>query len=351
MTRAESNTQLLTNIYRKGLFGGHGFLCQPPQKPLWERGDYTLSDELVTEWVPDIVEHYRTQAAWLETLGDHSVPMAELGTGTHLYAAAFGCPVHEYEESNPCALPAVRNATEADQLEQPDVWKSPTLYRVFELAEAATAELGTEVYFGPPDLQTGFDTAALVWEKSDFFCAMLADPEAVKRLVATCANLLRTFLLELRKEFPNVVPGHCPRSWVPTDMGFWASNDECGAFNTELFEEFCLPEMAELSETFGSLGMHCCADAEHQFESFKKIPNFYAFNRVAGNQGWDTLLEHFDGPDAPVHVLGWQPPQQVEKLIRAASPETRFIFVHAAQTLDDAKRWLAAVREVEAPNC
>ena len=140
------------------------------------------------------------------------------------------------------------------------------------------------------------------------------------------------------------MPGHCPRAWVPPDLGFWASNDECGAFSTELFEEFCLPEIIELSETFGSFGMHCCADAEHQFESFKKIPNFYAFNRVAGKEGWDSLLTHFDGPDAPVHILGWQSPEQAEKFVRAAFPETRFIFVHAAPTLDEAKQWLEAVR-------
>ena len=63
MTRAETNASFLTNIYHKGPFEGHGFLCRPPQKPLWERGDYTLSDRPVTDWVPDIVAHYRQQEA------------------------------------------------------------------------------------------------------------------------------------------------------------------------------------------------------------------------------------------------------------------------------------------------
>lgn len=345
MPSVTANISFLDSIYRKGPFQGHGYLCQPPWPPLAERGDYTLSQQPVTEWVPGIVAHYETQVQWLEELGDHSVPIAHVGTGTQLYAAAFGCPVHEYENDNPCALPLARNSAEADAVAEPDVWSCPGLVRVFELCEALQRELGPDVILGPPDMQTGFDTAALIWEKSDFYLAMLLEPAAVHRLVAKCGHLFRQFLLELRRQFPTMVPGHCPRGYVPPDLGFWASNDECGAFNTALFEEFCLPEMIELSETFGSFGMHCCADAEHQFESFKQIPNFYAFNRVPGRKGWAPLLEHFEGPDSPVHVLGWVDAAQVKRFREQAHPETRFIFVHGAPDLDNAKQWLGQVRE------
>jgi hypothetical protein len=339
------NIAFLDNLYRKGPFAGHGFMAQPPFPPLYEGlGDYTLSALPVREWLPDIVAHYETQVRWLAELGDHSVPMANLGTGTQLYAAAFGCPVHTYPDTNPAALPLVHNSAQADQLAQPDVWKCRGLYRVFELGEAVRQELGSDAYLGPPDIQTGFDTAALVWNKQDFFIAMKDEPEAVHRLVDKCAGLLRAFLAELRGEFPTMVPGHCPRAWVPTDLGWWVSNDECGAFGTDLFREFCLPELGELARTFGSVGMHCCADAEHQFEVFAEIPNFYAFNRVAGKLGWDSLLEHFNGPDSPVHVLGWVDPAQIARFLEQAHPATRFIFVHGGVDLEDARRWLGEVR-------
>ena len=74
-------------------------------------------------------------------------------------------------------------------------------------------------------------------------------------------------------------------------MGPWLSNDECGAFSTVMFEELCLPEFVDLAETFGGLGMHCCAGAEHQFESFRKIPGFYTFNRVAAQRGYASLAD------------------------------------------------------------
>ena len=60
-----------------------------------------------------------------------------------------------------------------------------------------------------------------------------------------------------------------------------------------------------LSDTFGGIGMHCCADAEHQFPGFNKIRNFYAFNRVQSKHGYRPILEHFGGPGAPVHCLAW----------------------------------------------
>jgi hypothetical protein len=346
MRSVANNIAFLDNIYRKGPFAGHGFVCQAPQVPLVQRGDYSLSDRPISEFVPHIVRNYELQAKWLEELGDHSVPIAQLGTGTQLYAAAFGCPVHEYEESNPAAMPLVACAAEADEVAEPSVWDCPGLTRVFELAQAVQRELGADVLLGPPDIQTGFDTAALIWDKSDFYLAMLTEPEAVQRLARKCANLLRGFLLALREQFPNMVPGHCPRAYVPPDLGWWVSNDECGAFSTALFEQFCLPELVELSQTFGSFGMHCCADAEHQFEAFKQIPNFYAFNRVPAKRGWDSLLEHFDGPESPVHVLGWVEPRQIRRFLEGADPATRFIFVHNAPSLDAARRWLDEVHDL-----
>ena len=113
-----------------------------------------------------------------------------------------------------------------------------------------------------------------------------------------------------------------------------------------MFEEFCLPELVDLAETFGGLGMHCCADAEHQFESFRKIPNFYAFNRTAAQRGYSPLLDHFVGPSAPIHVIAWISEEDIEYLIKTAADGTRFIFKLFAQNSEDAKQWLERMRKL-----
>ena len=343
------NQAFLRNIYFQGPFEGHAFVCSPQSVEIAQHPnyDFTISDKPVKNWVPWVVENYRRQIEMLEAVGDDAVPCARLSTGTHIYAAAFGCNVHRFSDSNPCAKPLLSTAEEADKLDTPNIWKVPVLYHIFELGQAVRDELGPDVFLGPPDMQSGFDTAALIWNKTDFLCAMLDDRDAaaVRRLAAKCAELFKTFLAEFRKEFPNCSPCHCPNVWAPPAMGPWLSNDECGAFSTGLFEEFCLPELVDLSETFGGLGMHCCAAAEHQFESFKKIPKFYAFNRVAAQRGYAPLLDHLAGKAAPVHVLAWISEQDIEHLVRNAPIGTRFIFNLCGTTVDEARPWLSRMRK------
>jgi hypothetical protein len=346
----EKNKAFLRNIYRKGEFQGHGFCCLPAGTPIYElpHGDYTLSDRPVEEWIPWIARDYEKQVEMLEQTGHDDVPTARLMTGTHLYAHAFGSPIKVFEDSNPCALPFVTTAEEADGIQEPDIWSTPVLARVFELGRAVQAELGEDAYLGPCDVQSGFDTACLIWDKTHLYCA-LADPEgraAVMRLVEKCARVLKESLMALREEFPNLSPCHCPSVWAPPEMPPWLSNDECGAVSTAMFEEFQLPELIELSRHFGGLGMHCCATAEHQFESFKKVPGFYAFNRCPADRGFDPILEHFGGPDAPVHVLAWIAESDIARLIRNAPEGTRFIFANMGCSVEACKQWLARMREL-----
>lgn len=349
--RIRANQAFLANLYRRGPFQGHGFVCKPAADPVYAGpdNDFTTSLRPVKEWVPWAVRNYQRKLDLLAAVPHDDVPTCDLSTGTHLYAAAFGCPVHRYPDSNPCALPLVRTAAEADRLELPDLWKAPSLYRVFELAEALRQELGPDVPLGPPDKQTGFDTACLVWEKTGIYAALVTDAEkeAVRRLTAKCTRLLITFINELRREFPTMTMTGCPGVWTPPDLPPWYSNDECGAFGTAQFEEFCLPELAELSEAFGGLGMHCCADADHQFALFRRIPGFYAFNRVpakCGRAGFEPMLRHLACPDGPVHVLAWLPDATIAMLIQTAPPGTRFIFAKMGADAESARAWLEQMR-------
>ena len=150
----------------------------------------------------------------------------------------------------------------------------------------------------------------------------------------------------LRREFPNMSPLHCPGTWCPPDLGPWMSNDECGAVNTTMFDQFLLPEMIDLAETFGGIGMHCCAAAEHQFASFNKIPNLYGLNRVQATQGYFPILDHFAGPGSPTHVLAWIDDETIAALLEQAPAGTRFIVQNTLDDVDEAKAWLDKMRSL-----
>lgn len=337
----------LTALYQRKTTARHAYIAVPPLTPIHQMPgyDFTISNQPVANWLKTIIGDYIVQQQYHDALGDDAVPRAKIGTGTHIYAAAFGAAVHRFENDNPCAVPRVFSAADAEKISEPDIWSSPTLYRIFELARLVRDELGPDVPLGPPDMQSGFDTAALVWEKADFLCA-LADPDtapAARRMIDMCARLFKRFITELYREFPTMSPCHCPSAWSP-NLGPWLSNDECGAISCAHFKEFALPELIDLSETFGGLGMHCCADAEHQFDLFRDIPNFYAFNRVAAKHGFLPILKQFGGLAGPTHVLQWISDEQIRELREQAPAGTRFIFCHDVGSIDEGRAWLDAIR-------
>ncbi|MEI6149572.1 MAG: hypothetical protein WCS01_10780, partial [bacterium] len=87
----------------------------------------------------------------------------------------------------------------------------------------------------------------------------------------------------------------------------------------------------------------------HQFALFRRIPNFYAFNRVPTGVGWekDNALDELGGSGGPVMVPGWFSPDDIAAQLRKAPHGTRFIFNSAAmEDVESARKWLAAARAV-----
>ena len=330
-----------------GPFPGHAIWMDPDgMVPLIEandgRGDFTVSDRPVEEWLGWALENYERKVAWHEAVDDDAIPYVKLSTGTQLFAAAFGCPVHQYEDDNPCALPTVGTAAEADALEIPSL-DDPPLARVFELGRLVRERVGPEVPIGVPDIQSALDIAALIWRKEDLLLALITDPDAVDRLAAKCQQVLIAFFRRFRQELGVVNYCHCPYGWAPPDQGVWLSEDEAGAISTRMFDQFCLPWLVELSETFGGLFVHCCATADHQYPSFRRIPNLRGLNRVFQEPGPQPAIDAFSGHT--VLMQAWTALPDALAMLEMARPNTRFLFNMPVQPLDDSRRTVDTLRE------
>jgi len=330
-----------------GPFPGHAIWMDPDgMVPLIEandgRGDFTVSDRPVEEWLGWALENYERKVAWHEAVDDDAIPYVKLSTGTQLFAAAFGCPVHQYEDDNPCALPTVGTAAEADALEIPSL-DDPPLARVFELGRLVRERVGPEVPIGVPDIQSALDIAALIWRKEDLLLALITDPDAVDRLAAKCQQVLIAFFRRFRQELGVVNYCHCPYGWAPPDQGVWLSEDEAGAISTRMFDQFCLPWLVELSETFGGLFVHCCATADHQYRSFRRIPNLRGLNRVFQEPGPQPAIDAFSGHT--VLMQAWTALPNALAMLEMARPNTRFLFNMPVQPLDESRRTVDALRE------
>jgi hypothetical protein len=90
------------------------------------------------------------------------------------------------------------------------------------------------------------------------------------------------------------------------------SEDEVGIVNGEMFEAFYLPELAALSERYGGLGMHCCANARHQWEHFRTLPGLRLLNLCnptmpRGDEYLREAYTFFAGTCVQMH-MSWTPP-------------------------------------------
>ncbi len=210
----EESRRFLADLFN-GPFRGHAFIFEPEWRERdWTDGDVAVSDRPVKEWMPSLVGLYEARLKLHEALDDDSVPYASVKTGTELFASAFGCSTHVYENDVPCALPAITTVEEADRLPLPDLNSRP-FARVFEAGHLLRDRLGSDVPIGIPDIQSPFDIAALVWRKQDILIAMIEQPDAVHRLVEKCTILLKSFISEFPRQFPNCNLCHCPMAYAP----------------------------------------------------------------------------------------------------------------------------------------
>ena len=348
----EKNKKLLRNLYLGGKNGGCAVIMDPPIQPVSKIGnDYTLCAKPLKNWLPNAREHYAGKVKWLEEVRDDSVPYVNIVTNTAIYAAAFGCKVHEYADSRPAAVPLIDTPEQAGKLKTPDFSASPTLSRILEFAVLLQKEFGPDVPISVPDIQSPFDIAAQIWNKESFFIALYESPEAVKELVNKCQALLTDFLKEYFKTVPNRASICCMDVWGPPELGCNVSEDEVGSISAEVFEEFCVPSLIELSKTFGGSVIHCCAKADHAHAGFNKIPDLYAHNRIMRSYTQDLFFMDpaasiLDFPDRVVRMCGWHRAEAVEKILEIARPESRFLFEMSSEPLEDAKRTLERVRNL-----
>lgn len=257
------------------------------------------------EWIWQNYQYHLERMQWLE---DDTIPCLDMLTGTELFAEAFGCRVYRTAEDMPFALPLVNSAAEAEKLAVPSL-DAPALALAFEMADELSRRAGAGAIFRMVDLQSPMDVAALIWEKKSFYLAMLEAPEAVLALSEKVKTLQFNFLDEWFRRYGKELIAHYPDYYLP--QGVTMSVDEIGAVSQGMFVRFFLPELAALSQRYGGLGVHSCANNRHQWENFKKIPHlrllninqpeailrqaypFFEHHTAQWHYGWDPLDDPF----------------------------------------------------------
>jgi hypothetical protein len=265
--------------------------CPLPDRP-WP---YTENREKRLDWAS---ESYQRQMENLSWLHDDRIPALNPYTGTELFPQAFGCKVHNPGDNMPFALPLITNSSQVASLREPDIFGG-CLGEMFEMAQRLRQRNGADAVMHLPDMQSPFGIAALIWEKGDFFIAMLDDPPAIHALTEMAERVLCSFLDAWFKEFGTEYISHYPDYYM--DGGLTVSEDEVGAFNPAQFKQFCLGPLNRLSQRYGGIGVHCCAHATHQWDNFKLIEGLRMLNFVQPPEVTKRAYPFFADKTAQMH--------------------------------------------------
>ncbi len=269
----------------------------------------------------------------IKWLSDHSVPFLDIASGTEIFAEAFGCRIHRPIDNMPFALPLINSPQEVASLKVPDL-SSSSLALYFEIADALIARTGKGTLLRLPDIQSPMDIVSLIWDKNTFYMALIEAPEAVQELSSKVALLLKAFLDQWFQRYGSEFIAHYPDYYMP--YGLSISEDEIGVVNSSMFNELFLPELVELSNRYGAMGMHCCADARHQWENIKKIPNLKLINLVHNPTYIMEAYDYFAGYAAQMHSWGGEgsPVSWIEKY----PPNSRIVLSTTVSNCEEALR-------------
>jgi hypothetical protein len=220
-------------------------------------------------------QKYQIQLQLLDWLDDDSLPFLDVYTGTEIFAQAFGCPVVYPDNEMPFAQPLIHSANEVSALRIPNFGSTP-LAVLFEIADELRRRSGPRALVKLVDVQSPMDIAALIWDKVSFYTALHDTPGVVLELARKVGQFLTEFLDEWFRRYGHEFIAHFPDYYMPG--GITLSEDEVGSVSVSMFNDYFLPELSKLSAHFGGIGMHCCANARHQWDNFLKIPNLRMLN-------------------------------------------------------------------------
>ena len=291
----------------------------PPAVPPWPE---KASARIERHWA-----EYELMCCKAMRVDDDRIPYLSNMTGTEIFAEAFGCRVHRPDDTNPFALPLIHTAAEADRIKPPDLSTSSLAY-LFDIADELYRRGGTGAVMKLVDVQSPMDIVALIWDKSELFLAMVEAPDTVRNLAEKVRRLLTAFFAEWFKRYGTIFVAHYPDYVM--HGGITMSVDEVGTVSEEMFRRFFRDELACLSRQFGGIGIHCCADARHQWGNFREIPGLRLINhnapptRNAREYLHDAL--RFYGARVAQMPVGWSPDGMPDTWPRQFPEGTRVVF-------------------------
>lgn len=272
------------------------------------------------------------RSTWLE---DDYLPHLHVFAGTEIFAEAFGCRVHQSASIFPSAVPLVNSPQEAAKLKQPRLEDSP-LTLLFDIADELKKRAGADALLRIPYIECPMDIVAMIWNKSALFLSLLDEPECVKELSAKIMGLLTEFLDEWFRRYGTEYIGHHPHYYM--NGGLSVTVDEIGSISDAMYREFFEDDLRALSQRYGGLGVHCCANSRHQWKNLRRLPGLRLLNLVRPEKVLRESYEYFRDTAAmwPEKMEGGIPEPMSNPKMAELPAGSRILFTENAFSREEA---------------
>ena len=107
-------------------------------------------------------------------------------------------------------------------------------------------------------------------------------------------------------------------------QGITLSEDEIGAVSADLFAEFFRPQLESLAARYGGLGLHCCANARHQWPHLRDLQGLRVLNICRPRAVALAAYDYFS--EVAVQMHGSLSDDRVENWPGLYPPKSRVVF-------------------------
>ena len=227
----------------------------------------------------------------MELPGD-TIPVFWPDMGTIALASVFGGEILRESESNLNWIkPIFSSLDEAAAIEMPEVLSGQVKVE-FDRCRRWRDMTGGLWPVSAPDMQGPVSVASMLIDQSELIVGMYEKPDIVKKVLRVCADLILNVLETYKKEFGETLAHSTwPHVWFPKEFGMMLTQDSIPSLSPQLYEEFELPLVKELSRKTGGLYIHCCGMFEYALDGLEGVPNIIGVDHSYPHSRAEVIIE------------------------------------------------------------
>lgn len=232
----------------------------------------------------------------MQNKGDF-VPFLMPSIGVVAIPSAMGCEIMWWEDDLPAAMPAITDPEQVYDLPKPKV-NDGVMGMALDYTQCWLNKTGGKYPIGMSDCQSPLDIAALILGHSNFLLALYTHPKEVHYLLKLITEIQIEFIQTQRNlihQYGAEYVGTSNFPWIPEGFGVNMCHDENVMISPEMHDEFALPYLNQISDTFNGVFIHSCGKFVHNLVSFEKVYKLRGLEFGASEAPYEPVIDYFCG--------------------------------------------------------